>query len=224
MEVLQQFSSLVRSKAKKYPGDPLQNSEDIEQELWMKLMQVIPTLETIPPEELFAFASTVLNNHIRDLIRKSKTRAHLNHKLRLGNVTSINEGSVDSLSDFDFEDMVIHELEELHGAMIERTSPVPYTPEDYVLRKQLEDEILGWANTQEPKTRRFLNEFVRPSDETLDVWDQMVDSNPHYKTYDHIPPGSFAKIHGLSRVKIVRVMKRLRNHLIDQGFVQPKVA
>ena len=203
------FTRVVKSMAGKFKADPLQNSEDIEQECWIKLVEVKPELDKVKPEEVTKFAHVIIKNHVASIVSKSKVRAHLNHKLQC----SIS-------SPLDGEDAP--SMEELADRQILKLDR--YIPQhrlsafEITAYRKLVGELLAWSNGQTGTARKLVKEMVAPSDETLGRWYEMTKRHPVYKTFETIPPSSFSEIFGCSKLTIFRTMEKLRRHLESRGY------
>lgn len=218
MYQLTEFRGIIKSLSYKFPSKDVQDKYEVEQSLYAKLCFIWPLVQDLPRNEVFKFVKTTLNNHTIDIIRKSKTQSKFNVTLKFGGENS--SGSQDSSElgdDYDLEDAVIYSLESNFGSKLDQFM-YSDTTENMLLYKDLKSHLIEWSKSQDEKTKQFIEEFVCPSEETMEIWSYMVDKNPVYKTYDWIPAYAYTKIIGISRSKIYRIMKKMREYLLELGY------
>lgn len=201
-----QFDNLVNSLSAKYHKDSLHDSDDIKQELLVKLVETLPALTKVPPKEILVLVYTILKNEIRGIQRKSITRSHLNCKL------AVDHSSEDQA--FGWEDTADKAIMSLKCYM-----PEPFvSPENNASYSMLYAHMMDFAEYKGGKTAVLINEILNPSDSTLATWKDMVNKFPTYKKFEQIPPSSFAKILGISKISIHKIMVELRKHLETVGY------
>jgi hypothetical protein len=214
------FNGVVKAMAGRYKADSLHNSQDIEQECWLKIWQVKSKLDTMPPDEATVFAHVAIKNHVAGIVNKSRVRSHLNRKLKpkagsfseLQNLTAspTSEGS----EEINLQDIMDNMIQRLDGSMPMHR----LTQEQITSYRKLVDELLAWSNDQSGTTRKLVQEMIEPGDNTLTIWEQMTERHPAYKSYPSIPPSSFSDILGCSKITISRIIHRMREHLEELGY------
>ncbi len=205
---ISQFDSLIHTLSANYKRDSLHDSDDIKQELCAKLIEALPKLTKVSPKQIKVVVYTVLRNEIRDIQRKSVTRAHLNCKLQ---VDADGDGEIQTWEDA--ADKAIISLQQF--------LPEPFvSQEDNTSYVMLAAHMTDWAELKGGKTALLINEILNPSDNTLKKWKEMVEHFPTYKKFEQIPPASFAKILGISKICIHNIMVDLRKHLENVGYTR----
>lgn len=92
------------------------------------------------------------------------------------------------------------------------------TPEESFFGSELFKLIKEFASTKTGKIREFLNEFISPSQETQEWWEQRCKEAAVLRGYTFIPPQSLStKILG-SKGACGAVMKELREFLMKSGY------
>lgn len=204
---LSEFDSIVKTLSGRYQRDSLNDSDDIEQELKIKLVETLPHLQTIPRKEIKTYVTSMLRNEIRSIQRKSVTRAPFNCKLEYVK-------RVDELDTFSWEDAA-------DRAMMAMKTYIPEhftSPEDNCAYSLLATHMVNWAEAQGGRTAILINEMLNPSDRTLMMWREMVAKFPTYKKFECMPPSSFAKILGYSKLSIHKIILNLRFYLVTVGY------
>ncbi len=203
------YQKAVKTQFKNY-----QCAEDVAQELRLKLWTVMPTLEKVTNKEVYALAKTILERTAIDLVRKNKTREHLNCFFTLPSDKTIScQIGGEQLDEADIEDAIKYEMMSIADGF------APGTDQESVYSyKELLNEMLEWSSNKDPQTKRFIKEMINPSNTTLRTWKRMVEKHPHYKSFHSIPPYTYAKILKISKLKVSRIMHRLREHLTEVGM------
>lgn len=174
--------------------------EDIESQLWVHVFENMPKFDNLEESDIRSLASTILINKARSLYRRHRTV--LKYTVDIPSESA--SGSVD--------DIAVAEAGML-GMKIFGKGRHMYDQHSSIEYKELMEVIKSWTSHQDAITQRLVSEMINPSNSTLDKWYEMVEKHPVYKTYGYIPPCSYHKILGISRPKIIKVMKALRQHL-----------
>lgn len=218
MRDLSIFRSLVKREVKFIREDKFLDSDDIEQECWLKIWSILPKFTHIPEVELKAIVSTSLINHRKDMFRKNRTREHINVSFNFPSNNSGNSSGSEESSTL--EDNIIT------NNNISFLGSVPahlISPEQYASYSGLVDELIEWSNGQCGLTQKVVKALVDPDDQFLKEWhDSIKDNVSRYRYYHYIPPSSLAKHFGVSKLTISRVVKKIRLFLIDSDLVSQK--
>jgi hypothetical protein len=194
---------ILKSKSRKYKVSiTTEEMEDIESQLWLHVFEQMPKFDNLSEGEIKALANTMLTNKAISIYRKHRTV--MKHSIPISDeedrvrIDSIlcNEIGMIGMRIFDIG---IHE----------------YGQQTVLECKELYRIIEEWGESQDYLTRKLVTEMISPSDETLKKWEDMVTKHPVYKTYGYVPPCSYHKILGISRPKILKIMKSLRDYLFS---------
>jgi len=179
------------------------DQDDIASELWIHIFENMPQFESLEDNEIKALASTILKNKSISLYRKhsSKTKKSVSFvvttqddvELSLENILSLEMINL-GLKIFD---RGLHHLNQC----------------EILEYKELVSVIEKWANNQDKLAKKLVLEILNPSEDTLVKWRGLVEKFSIYRSYEYIPYCSFTRILGISRPKIIKVMKALRAYL-----------
>lgn len=223
------LGDVVRSVTKKneHKLQPLLAKEDIEQELWEKLIKVFKTdkdFRFLPPEEQIKSARTILNNRIIDLGRK-KVRSidpvtdHCELNAQFEEVIC-NGGSPGSgggsTSAFFFGSTP--ESADSFVNLMDRISTHFQAAESGVMYQELNGLISGWILEQEEPIKTLITEKLAPSTSTMKKWTDLCDRYPRYKGYESIPGITLCLLLGMDKSLWYKTIRALRSYLTDQGY------
>lgn len=209
---LSDFDGIVKSISGNYQKDSLSDSDDIKQELHMKLIECLPVLQATPKHEIRLLVTSILRNHVRDIQRKSITRSGVNCKLEY-------HGKREEFDTFSWEDAADRAIMSLKAYI-----PEPFgNSEDACAYSLLKEHMLDWAEFKGGRAELLIREMLDPSEETLAEWKRMVTRFPSYKKFECIPPASFGRILGISKLTVHNIMEQLRVHLIIVGYSEDYV-
>lgn len=200
------FNTLIKNQARKFKPSSVTSQEDIEQECWLKLWEVMPHLQEVSTTEVLFMASTILSNHVTDVIRKSRTRSHINCRF-------------EPPMEIDIEDAIANQLYEFST-----TVPQHLLPADEVCEfRQLVDDIREWAVSKGDPTKKLAIELVDPSDETLQAWSEVNESD-RYKNAEILPPATLGKILDMSKPSVCKIMQEMKFYLQTIGYQPDSIA
>lgn len=203
-----QFNGMINSLASKHGGDQLNDFEDVKQELNAKLLEIHPILQKISKEELNNFVWVTLNNYVRDLQRKSITRAKYNRKLKTEDYVNVDGEPLT------WEDAADNAFMALKAYVPEHHQ----SQDESCAYAELVAHIMDWAEYKGGAIAVIMKEMINPSDATLGTWKTMIDKFPTYKKFSLIPPQTLGKILGYSPATVKKHMDRLKVHLHTVGY------
>lgn len=172
--------------------------EELEGQLWEKVVEVLPKFEKLTDEDVKPLAFRILKNHTIDFLRDHKVRKNLNctHEV--------------ISPEFTFEDLVDAYSGKLSD-VLSQESPIRF--------KDLAHVIEAFSECQNPRMQNFLSELLNPSISTLEKWDNLKKNNPMYRYFeDEIPPATLGKILGIPPITIRNLMINFRHHLMCYGY------
>ena len=209
---LSRYDDFITTLSNKYVKDSLSDSDDIQQELRLKLIEILPRLQTISEDDKRVYVYSVFRNHIRSIQRKSITRSPVNRKLEMkseNNQTAANEADV-----FTWEDAADRAFmtmkEYVPNNFVSQTESCAYA--------ELVTHINDWVETVGGVTKTVVHEMLNPSDSTLQEWARMVEKFPTYRKFHFIPPKSLSKILGISYSTVMKKMEDLKYYLQAVGY------
>lgn len=106
-------------------------SEDLKQELYIKLIKIMPKLEALPMEDAFKVCTVSLNNHAFDIYRSI-----MKPKMKNKHVESF-----------------VHYDEDLFHSIIGVSIDAINDAENRIMIQDLENYIIEWADCQKPHVR-----------------------------------------------------------------------
>lgn len=200
------FQALVRSFTFKYQYRfKNQTTEDIEQELWCKVLQVLPTIdwERFNKSQVFAYMSKSLKSYTNDLSRKNDPRK--NYIL----------GDFDC---FDVSKITTEEIDRVYGLISKPAYPSPST---VIKFKELKKHIYNWLSRKDEKTKIFITQCITPTKEIRQRWAELAKSYPpKYKNFDKPPIHTLAKLLGMTQSEYMKIINSLRRYLIGHGYLE----
>lgn len=224
MHELAELTDVVKSVARKSRRGFLANYEveDLEQECWLKLVEVLPDLRYVNVKELRSMVYTILDRHMIGMVRKQRTRHLINQKMPMRSERSMYGLHGQHFAEQQFADQAMYKALEDTITDIDGVIPEHFLSQEQIFAyKELVQELVSWSQSKNALTKRLVKEMVDPSDKTLRTWHDMVEKYPHYKAFQQIPPISFAQIFGVNKLRIFRIVKEMRAHLVEQGFAIP---
>jgi len=197
---LSEFSGLVSNVSRKFKPNSVFDVKDVEQELWIKLLDLFPTLEELPRGEAFSLAKAILKNRMIDIARFYTRRKD----------TSIYAASSD---DNVLENLINEEICD----MFEFITPSK-NQEKNLIAKQLFDDVNSWVKNKSATVKRFIKESLKPSLNIGNQWEFMKEEYPPYKRYYSIPPITLGRLLGISKKEVGSILWELHDHLVDKGY------
>lgn len=195
---LREFEPLVKGVSKRATN--LMTQEDTEQDLWVKLLEVMPRLRALPEEEVRAFAHTTLSNEVKDLIRGEKVRVEGRSVGEL-NLDEVAREGLDLLSDV---------------VSIDLTSQY-----DFVAYRELTEALTSWAERQTDFVAELVSELLNPTDRVHVAWKDMAKRHPAaYANCAAVPRQAYATAFGVPRERVERALKKIRQFLIQSGYAR----
>ena len=184
------FESIVQSVSQKIQ---IRNHEpeDVKQELYIKLLEVMPTFEKLPSQDAIKLCKRVLKNYAIDLYRKE-------HGYRIKR---------DLVSITDLEASIMCEVDAILGVYEAEC-------EEIFAMKEMKGLVLKWASKQTDDVKTFLNELVNPSDQIKEKYLQ----NTKSFNCEFISPHHLRKIMGMSAGKWRRIQDQLQRYLTAHGY------
>lgn len=206
---LSEFDGIVNKESGRYKRDQLSDSDDIKQELSLKLVKELPALQKVPIKEAKAIVRSIVENYVHDIQRKSVTRAPLNKKLK---ERESHEG--DGYGAFTWEDAA-------DCAFMSLKTYVPTSfvcPEEACSYSMLAAHMEDWAQHKGGKIAILIREMLTPSENVLGQWKTLMEESPTNKRFETIPPVAIGKMFGMSKLTVRNAMKGLKSHLVDVGY------
>jgi hypothetical protein len=197
MANLSLFHPSIKILSSKFPANTLYDKDDIEQELWLKIIVSMPKFKTLSDDEVIKIGYVILNNRVKDIIRLCKRRP---------DKAGINNSVIEELLHDSFSS--IFNYKPIHTKH----------PDEISQYRQLINDITGWAEIRCDTTKLVIREIIEPSSLTLKNWNNLCSSNKMYNQYDHIPPLSFDRIIGVSKSKVRSIIVDLRDYLIAMDY------
>ena len=162
----------------------------------------MPRMNGKPIQEIIDYGNKVIKNHVTSIIRK--TVRHNNLFIYNNQKNKDNEDN-----EFQFVEMAFVLNEIFCSNNCDQESVCRYN--------KLVEDIKKWSSGNE-FAEKLTKEIIDPSDDTLILWNKMVERHLGYKVYDMIPPSSLSHILGANKTKVNRVIVRLRKHLTKIGY------
>ena len=159
----------VRSNDFKTLLDP----EDVEQQLWEKLLTVMPTLKKIKGSGAFGYAKTIVNNEIISMVRSELQKIKIEALWSEHDIKYLVERGING-----FDKYAVN----------------PETGFHVLSGRQLLNLIVDWAYKKDEETYKFIMQCLGPSKEVSLEWDEMQKNCSRLTGYSTIPPFSLAKI------------------------------
>jgi DNA-directed RNA polymerase specialized sigma24 family protein len=178
------------------------DKDDLHQELWLKVTEVMPTLEAVSEDEVCALAFVVLKNHVNDIFRKNKTRENINCMVEIGEI-SFN----------DFADSMMHKA---GNKFLNSYNNLEH--------KDIVRILEAYYETVNPRIQHFFRELFNPSDATLEKWEVLKEEVRMYQQFDSIPPNTLGKFLGIPPVTVKKAMDELKHHFSCYGYKGKKYA
>lgn len=190
---LDMFKGIVTRISRDCPKNNLLDQEDLQQELYLKLLEVMPRIEEANEDTVFALAKAILGNKATDLIRFHARRNNIN-------ATMVAESREEEV-EFSLEDMICDEAFD-EDKMV---SSFCFPSADTMMEStELMTLITDWASTRSDKIQAYIREAIIPSQETMDKWEAMCEAYPRYRHFTFIPPKTLATMCGLTEKDIYR--------------------
>jgi hypothetical protein len=224
---LQRFDNLVNKISRSFPGNSVYTEEDIKQELWVKLIKILPAAEkTIVNEyEFFKFIKASLNNRLIDIKRHQSRRpdtsfyskSAIEHDVEIRTVNKNKTSPVYKQGDSEQTKkpkkiQPDEDGELLYGNFLSQT--------EYVLLKEMTGIILKWAEFKDPEIKLFLQQAIDPSDEVWAEWERKKLGYPRYRSFEYIPPFTLCSILGIPKNKVYYILDEIRQFVNISKFVQ----
>jgi hypothetical protein len=86
---------------------------------------------------------------------------------------------------------------------------------DSVDINEFKDICMDWIEDEDQETQLLIKEIINPSLESQEKWEEMCAKHPYLKHFNTIPPLSYSEILGISKFKIMKIMKKLRSYVVD---------
>lgn len=197
---LRVFKQPIKEVIKHFSSRRDLDKEDLESELWKKILEVLPRFKSLHENDIKPLAFDILRNHTLDELRKMKVRKNLNVKvsaLRLGP------------DDFCFDDLVDAYSSRMCDFLPQESS---------IEMKDLAACLESYMECQTPRMQKFLTELLNPSADTLEKWEALKDRVPMYRQYDQMPGATLGKLLGIPPILVNKIMNDLRHHLTCYGY------
>ena len=163
------------------------NPEDLEQDLFEKLLGTVPYLESRPKAEEKLLVGSILNNHATSQLRFELKR---------------------TCSEFLPEDVDVLEMlttgMDVQPKMIDEVTGFEILSATQMVRR------LGqWTYQQDDETIHFIHQSLEPSPGVMLLWKQRQKETPRLKHYSTIPPLTLGKILGISKIKVRNILAKV---------------
>lgn len=126
------------------------SEQDLEQELWCKILKILPKLKEVNSKDLFRLAKVILKNYICDIIDAQVLRKDTSIYAKVG--------------DENLEQLIVKGLTDIRF-------PINYTPDPYkvLLDKSLMYFICNWTKNKNRITKQFIKAFIEEGDKPFKV-------------------------------------------------------
>lgn len=175
--------------------------EDIEQELWTKIIQLYqadPILRQETPVNQIRIVKRVCNNKLVDIIRYYTRRKDTN-------------STVASWEDLTNAHQVLEDMMGIMGIRFRNIdSSVEY--------EQIRNLMMNWAKNQDLEVQMLVKEQLDPSPETMMAYDKMCAQRRNLAAQDVIPGITLCDILGLNRKVWFSAARRMQRMLISHGY------
>jgi len=208
---LEKYKSLVKKISRENSHvNPIVDVSDFENELWIKLMQVLPDLKEVSNEDAFKIIKVILKNKCTDINRHYACRPDTSEhavKSTMGN----DEDSSSSIDDF-----VCDETSRYYAQLNARFE----TNYKLIFGKELFNIIKNWVTDKDEDTKNFILNAISPSDEIMIKWEERVVTykNNMCKNSRVIPPYSLINLLGITQCKYYKILKSLTKFLKQNGY------
>ncbi len=196
VKMISRFENLINSLVWDTKINNSIDTEDVKQELRMKLMSVMPDLIGIPEDEIYKVVKVILKNKVRDIIRYSICRPD-------GSMYSATE-NIDSV---------------LYAGAASFCSKIE-SPEKTFMYRELITKIVEWADSffKHNWEKDFIRQLIAPSDDVLAKYDIESENNPRVSGYSYFVPTTLGRAMGLSQKQVGRIIYYLRQHLESLNY------
>lgn len=195
--LVQTFQPLINKLSQQYINVTV-GEDDLRQQLWQKVIELMPKMKDLDSEYSFKYIKACLNNLIKDIKY---------HESRIPGSSHF------SLVDMDFSDLLGDEVDNIFERMAE------HNQEDDAIGSELKTLVLKWAENQPATIKRFINERIKPSDEMEDAWQERLKISPRCKNARDIPIWSMLKILDINeKVYYKKIGVELADYLKHHGF------
>lgn len=202
-KILKDLIKLAKSVARSKFVNSVFNEEDVSQELIIKVLEVLPTMELVTAREIFAMAKTIMKHELIDIIRHQSRRPDTSHF-----VASLSE------TDDSWIDVIESQFNEMSDAFLSHGSTTEQICDFY----QLRGLITEWAKGQNFKTQHFIREAIEPSTAIQNQWEELQRKSFRYRGNQTIPPFTLARLLGLSNTELYHIIVRLKKFLNNRGY------
>lgn len=199
----QKFTGIVKKLSRTTFINNIYDSDDIEQELWLKLHRVLPRLKVEKEEEIYPLVKHILKNHITDIIRKQVRRPDTS-------VYSKRE-SIEIYSSEETDD----KLDNAPCALGKLRKISAFDIAEYCDLKKL---IAKWGSNQDETAKRFITELIEPSPHIEKIWEDKKEKIERYRAFETIPWNTLGSLLGLSSRKRYSIINSLGKFLQSHGY------
>jgi len=194
---LSEFEALICSLAYKTPTNNIIDTDDVKQELLTKLVESLPKFKGLTREETFGFAKKILHDKSVDLIRYYSTHSD----------TSIYNKETDT---FQLDDVLVDSAQSLSQHFA--------NPLQEMIKGDLVDLVLDWAEAKGEEAALFISELLEPSEWVKVRFEEMVDKFKPYGQYKTIPATTVGLILGMKPSDVSWYMGELKEFVREVGF------
>lgn len=172
--------------------------DDVVQELWCKIIQLLPSLSELSEDHAFRYIKVCLGNLIKD-IKYSEMRTP--------------GSSQYSLQEVDLSEAVGGEI----SSIFEKISD--HNQEDFLSAKELHNIVMVWSANQSNLIKTFVKERMDSSKEIEAIWEEKLKTSPRCKNAKSIPIWSLLNILGINEKEYYKKIRTdLALHLEQHGY------
>jgi hypothetical protein len=185
---------MVKFYAKKCKKSRLMTVEDVEQELCLKLVQLLPKLDHLSESDKKGMVMTVLKNRFVDLGRFLDAR-------------------LDTRDTEEFSD----QFESPLSTLVTGFQAVCHRELCEAMREWAKTR-------KTPRAAILVEELIAPSDRTLRAFREKSLACPSYNQYEDVPFTTLVSILGFNAMASRKLLVSLRAYLTDRGFTIASLA
>lgn len=217
---LQNFKGIVSSISRRVKGNSYINRDDVEQELWIKLLQLSENERfkrvSLKDQQRIAYRS--LKNRVIDLIRfqsRRKDSSVFTQKIDttvggfLGEAGESSYVAIESAANY-CDEVLNFRMNSLRTAATEAMENLSYA--------DLVNEIYAWAKQQDANTYTVIHNQINPLPSVEAWWREFSRESRHHRNKSFIPGELLCDYFGFHRSVYKRALPRLRRHLRTAGY------